>query len=68
MTFDQGNGSKITLFMWVEDATQLQAIDTNLSGKYALKNSIDAIGTKKWNDGEGFKPLGFKPLGADKED
>lgn len=49
--------------MWVEDATQLQAIDTKLSGKYALKNSIDAIGTKKWNDGEGFKPLG-----ADKED
>lgn len=66
-TFDQVNGSKITGYMWVEDATQLQAIDTNLSGKYALKNSIDAIGTKKWNDGEGFKPLGFKPLGADKE-
>lgn len=62
-TFDQVNGSKITGYMWVEDATQLQAIDTNLSGKYALKNSIDAIGTKKWNDGEGFKPLG-----ADKED
>lgn len=61
-TFDQVNGSKITGYMWVEDATQLQAIDTNLSGKYALKNSIDAIGTKKWNDGEGFKPLG-----ADKE-
>lgn len=60
--FDQVNGSKITGYMWVEDATQLQAIDTNLSGKYALKNSIDAIGTKKWNDGEGFKPLG-----ADKE-
>lgn len=67
-TFDQVNGSKITGYMWVEDATQLQAIDTNLSGKYALKNSIDAIGTKKWNDGEGFKPLGFKPLGADRED
>lgn len=62
-TFDRVNGSKITGYMWVEDATQLQAIDTNLSGKYALKNSIDAIGTKKWNDGKGFKPLG-----ADKED
>lgn len=59
------NGSKtdVTGYMWVEDATQLQAIDTNLSGKYALKNSIDAIGTKKWNDGKGFNPLG-----ADKED
>uniref|UniRef100_UPI00266ECE41 hypothetical protein n=1 Tax=uncultured Allisonella sp. TaxID=339338 RepID=UPI00266ECE41 len=59
------NGSKtdVTGYMWIEDANQLQAIDTNLSGKYALKNSIDAIGTKKWNDGKGFNPLG-----ADKED
>lgn len=54
------NGSKmdVTGYMWVEDATQLQAIDTNLSGKYALKNSIDAIGTKDWNGGKGFNPLG----------
>lgn len=57
-TFDQVNGSKITGYMWVEDATQLQAIDTNLSGKYALKNSIDAIGTKDLDGGKGFKPLG----------
>lgn len=63
-----GSKTDVKGYMWVEDASQLQAIDTNLSGKYALKNSIDAIGTKKWNDGEGFKPLGFKPLGADKED
>lgn len=62
-TFDQVNGSKITGYMWVEDATQLQAIDTNLSGKYALKNSIDAIGTKDLDGGKGFKPLG-----ADRED
>ena len=54
------NGSKagVTGYMWVEDASQLQAIDTNLSGQYALKNSIDAIGTKKWNNGKGFNPLG----------
>lgn len=59
------NGSKmdVTGYMWVEDASQLQAIDTNLSGKYALKNSIDAIGTKDLDGGKGFKPLG-----ADKED
>lgn len=62
-TFDQVNGSKITGYMWVEDATQLQAIDTNLSGKYALKNSIDAIGTKDLDGGKGFKPLG-----SDRED
>lgn len=59
------NGSKtdVTGYMWVEDASQLQAIDTNLSGQYALKNSIDAIGTKDLDGGKGFKPLG-----ADKED
>lgn len=28
-------------YMWVEDVKQLQAIDTNLSGNYALRNSID---------------------------
>lgn len=27
--------------MWVEDVKQLQAIDTNLGGNYALRNSID---------------------------
>lgn len=54
------NGSKtdVTGYMWVEDASQLQAIDTNLSGQYALKNSIDAIGTEGWNNGKGFNPLG----------
>lgn len=64
-TFGQVSGSKTGVkgYMWVEDASQLQAIDTNLSGKYALKNSIDAIGTKDLDGGNGFKPLG-----ADKED
>lgn len=64
-TFGQVSGSKTGVkgYMWVEDASQLQAIDTNLSGKYALKNSIDAIGTKDLDGGKGFKPLG-----ADKED
>lgn len=28
-------------YMWVEDVNQLQAIDTNLGGNYALRNSID---------------------------
>lgn len=58
-----GSKTDVTGYMWVEDASQLQAIDTNLSGKYALKNSIDAIGTKDLDGGKGFKPLG-----ADKED
>lgn len=29
-------------YMWVEDVDQLQAMNTNLSGNYALRNSIDA--------------------------
>lgn len=32
-------------YMWVEDVKQLQAINTNLSGNYALRNSIDATST-----------------------
>ena len=39
--------------MWVEDARQLQAMDTNLGGKYALRNSIDATGTAAWHDDDG---------------
>lgn len=36
--------------MWVEDIEQLQAVNTNLSGQYALRNSIDATATQDWND------------------
>lgn len=69
-TFDQVNvnGSKTGVkgYMWVEDASQLQAIDTNLSGKYALKNSIDAISTSTWDDKDGdHVNEGFKPIGVD---
>lgn len=62
------NGSKtdVTGYMWVEDASQLQAIDTNLSGQYALKNSIDAISTSTWDDKDGdHVNEGFKPIGVD---
>ena len=43
-------------YMWVEDIEQLQAINTNLGGNYALRNSIDATGTAS---GTGFKPIGL---------
>ena len=45
-------------YMWVEDVNQLQAIDTNLDGNYALRNSIDATATSSWNNNEGFKQIG----------
>lgn len=59
-------------YMWVEDVDQLQAINTNLNGNYALKNSIDAIVTKDWKDKDttgkyGEKVKGFNPLGDEKE-
>ena len=34
-------------YMWVEDVEELQAINTNLGGNYALRNSIDATGTEQ---------------------
>ena len=46
-------------YMWVEDIEQLQDIDTNLGGNYALRNSIDATATQDWNGGAGFKPIGI---------
>ena len=48
--------TKVTGYMWVEDVEQLQAIDTNLGGNYALRNSIDATATQDWNGT--FNPLG----------
>lgn len=41
-------------YMWVEDVEQLQAINTNLSGNYALRNSIDATSTEQ----NGFTSIG----------
>lgn len=56
------NGTAVTdlnAYMWVEDVEQLQKIDTNLGGNYALRNSIDATATQDWNDKKGFKPIGI---------
>lgn len=51
--------------MWVEDIEQLQAVNTNRSGQYALRNSVDATATQDWNDQntdidvkEGFASIG----------
>lgn len=37
---------------------QLQLLQDNLSGHYALGRDIDASATSGWNSGEGFKPIG----------
>lgn len=69
VTVENGNISEKTDtvkgYMWVEDVEQLQAINTNLGGNYALRNSIDATGTTNWSDpevdgkNEGFLPIGI---------
>ena len=56
--FSQSEG-----YSWVENAEQLQAIDTKLDGKYALRNGIDATATAEWNGGRGFSPLGIDENG-----
>lgn len=43
-------------YMWVEDVEQLQAINTNLEGNYALRNSIDATSTA--TAGNSFTSIG----------
>lgn len=51
-------------YMWVEDVEQLQAINTNLGGNYALRNSIDATSTSGWGDSEhDTKNEGFLSIG-----
>lgn len=54
-------------YMWVEDINQLQAINTNLGGNYALRNSIDATGTFEWNSNGDSINEGFKQIGTDKD-
>ena len=70
---NDGYFTKKNGYMWVEDVDQLQAINSNLKGNYALKNSIDAIGTKDWQDKDANGSYdeavrGFNPLGTDKAD
>lgn len=42
----------------VNNAYQLQWIDTALNGKYELGSNIDASVTSSWNTGVGFNPIG----------
>lgn len=48
----------LNAYMLVNDANQLQAMNTNLAGKYALGSNIDATATSGWNVGAGFVPVG----------
>ena len=62
-TVNEKTWTKADGYMWVEDIEQLQDIDTNLGGNYALRNSIDATATQDWNNKVGFKPIGIDKNG-----
>ena len=58
--------TKKQAYMWVEDVNQLQAIETNKDGNYALRNSIDAIATKDWtSDVNTNTPANFVAIGTE---
>ncbi|MBB3932593.1 filamentous hemagglutinin family protein [Kaistia hirudinis] len=53
-----GGYTPLTAYMLVNNVDDLQAINTNLGGTYALGRDIDASGTATWNSGAGFAPIG----------
>ena len=42
----------------IHDVNALQAMQSNLTGRYALATNIDASATASWNGGAGFAPIG----------
>lgn len=54
-----------TAYMLVNNVNNLQAINTNLAGKYALGKDIDASATTGWNAGAGFDPIGTFSAGQE---
>ena len=53
-----GSGSTLTAYMLVNTVYDLQNIENNPAGSYALGASIDASATAGWNSGAGFIPIG----------
>ncbi len=51
-------GGTLTAYMLVNSAADLQNMQNNLSGTYALGRDIDASATASWNNGAGFNPVG----------
>lgn len=47
-------------YVVIKSIEELQNINNNLSGNYALGTNIDASSTKLWDNGAGFKPIGIE--------
>ena len=54
VTNKDGNTETVDGYMWVHDLAELRAMNTNLGGHYALRNSIDANATLE----NTFNPIG----------
>jgi flagellin-like protein len=52
-----GDGSSSSPYE-IRTASDLQAIQEDLSANYIVVNDIDASGTVNWNNGQGFKSIG----------
>jgi surface glycoprotein (TIGR04207 family) len=52
-----GNGTEEDPYV-VTNASELQAMEGNLSAHYALGNDVDAAATAEWHNGSGFRPIG----------
>ncbi len=50
--------NQLTAYMLVNSVYDLQNIENNLAGNYALGRNIDASATANWNGGVGFIPIG----------
>ena len=51
--------NQLTAYMLVNTIFDLQNIQNNLSGNYALGKNIDASPAATWNSGAGFLPIGY---------
>jgi hypothetical protein len=52
------NGGALTAYMLVNTVYDLQNVENNLSGTYALGGDINATATSAWNANAGFTPIG----------
>ena len=52
-------GGKLAAYMLVNTVFDLQNVQNNLTGTYALGRNIDASATASWNGGAGFLPIGI---------
>ncbi|MDP3077503.1 S-layer family protein [Bradyrhizobium sp.] len=50
---------QLLAYMLVNSVSDLQNVQNNLNGRYALGNDIDAGQTATWNGGLGFLPIGY---------